>query len=73
MRVHFKGAGSKASGITGKFRSHLSIDTEYAGVTTKGSTRKMNSEVLITVGVQCIFGAVTRRTVQPDLLMYPKC
>ena len=51
----------------------LSIDIKYTGVKAKESTRKINSEKLPTGGILCICGAMAQRTVEPDLLMYPKC
>ena len=51
---------------------YLSINITYVDVIDKGSTWKINSEMLRTAGIQCIHVVMAQWTVESDLLMHPK-
>ena len=54
---------------------YLSIDMKYVDVITKGNTWEIHSEMLPTVIIKCICGAMAIWPVESDLLtyIYPKC
>ena len=54
--------------------AYLSTDSNYVGVMTKGSTWKINSEMLGTAEIQCISGAMIKHqwcVLTPSLIIQP--
>ena len=45
---------------------YFSTDIKFVGAITKKNTRKINTEMQRTAGIQCVCGAMAQRTVGPD-------